>query len=493
MHGHRELFLHFSEEGQELLGLANVFFCDFIHMTMTGHERGSTASGRFDEDFFHEIEGRHRAAIHDALHVDEAEHHEGSGAADAEVKAQPVGVRAQAHDVVQEKAHGEAAAPVGHHHEDEGNTSVLQAAEDPLDRGGHGVKELPAGAVDEELARDGDHHGIAGVDFADGVTEKNGERRGHSRTGKGGDEARFLVAASEGDIAGADGGSDQNGKSHGAGNRKHVHQAGEVVSDLVSRQCFRSVARQEYDDETEETHFHEDGHAGRHADDEILLQIRRFDFQRREDRAAAQGLRFHHHEEEERQETAVGEHGGETRTDAAQTRHAEVAVDEKIIECAIHGRCHQEELHGNRGGAGGVGEAAQRDDHGNEEHHAHHGEEVVPRRVRHHILQREIIQKVIDKEEIGSAEGQGNRKTDGKTRANDEGKELFLLLSQEPRHERRACHEQTHDGSQERIEKPGAHRDARQVIAPRMARHGGIDKSDAGSGNLRHQDRQHHG
>ena len=113
--------------------------------------------------------------------------------------------------------------------------------------------------------------------------------------------------------------------------------------------------------------------------------------------------------------------------------------------------------------------------------------------MRHHILQREIIQKVIDKEEIGSAEGQGNRKTDGKARADDEGKELFLLLSQESRHERRACHEKTHDGSQERIEKPRAHRDARQVIAPRMARHGSIDKSDAGSGNLRHQDRQHHG
>ena len=484
----RELFFGLREEGQQFFGL---FYISMEGSGVGGYRRYGRRfpSGEEGKDGRH---GDDRLSCQFPFHVEETEHHEEGGAAHAEVEAQPVGVSAQGGVAVQEKAHGEAAAPVGDDHEDEGNPGVLQSPENALDGGGNGIKELPAGAVDKELPCNHGYRCIVGVYGTDVGPEEDGDGSGDGSSREGYDKACFFIPFRHVHIAGADGGGNEDGEGHGAGYRQHVDEAGKVVSDLVRRQGIGAVAGQEYDDEAEQAHFHENGEAAGYAYDEVFLQVPHPDGEAGEDFMAPQFFCLQDHQQEQGQKNAVGHHGGQAGADAAQGRHAAVAIDEEVVQHPIHRRRHEEELHGNGCGSRGVREAAKRNDEAQEEDHADHGHEIIPGDVGHRRFQGQGGQKVIDEEEIGRSEEEGNEKTDRRSASHDEGKAVPVFFPDELGHEGGAGHEKADDGGQERIKEARSHRYAGQVVGARMSRHGGINKSYSRRGYLGHQDRYHH-
>lgn len=393
---------------------------------------------------------------------------------------------------VQEEAHGEAAAPVGQNHEDEGNPCVLQSPKDALDGGGNGVEELPAGAVDEELSCNEGYGGIVGVDGADGVSKEDGEGGGHHGASHGHHKACFFVPPCQGHITGSHCRSDEDGEGHGTGYGKHVYQAGKVVGNLVGRQSVGAVAGKEYDNQAEKAHFHEDGKATGHAYDQVFPKVFRTQGKACKNLSSAQIFRFHNYQKEESQEEAVGHHGGKTGSNTAQGRHAAVAVDEEVVENTVNHRCHEEKFHGNGSGACGVGEAAQRNHEGQEEYHANHGHQVVPGNVFHRCFQRKGCQEVINEEEIGCCEESPHQKANDHAASYDEGKAFSFFPSDELRHEGRSRHEETDNGSQERVKESRSHRDAGQIVGAGMTSHGGINESHSCRRYLGHQYRYHH-
>ena len=395
--------------------------------------------------------------------------------------------------MVKEKAHREAAAPVRNDHQNKGDTRILETAEDPLDRSGDRIKELPACTIDQELSGNGGDDRVARIHISDGRAEKHRHRSRHRCSGEGHDKAGLFVAASERDIMRADSCRDEDGEGHRAGDGQHVDDRSEVIRNLVGSQRVRAITGKKYDDQTEKAHFHKNGKSARHADDQVLLDVRTLHEDRMEDLMPLERRGLQYDDKEKNQKETIGQHRRKTGTEPAQTRQTEMPIDEKIVEYSIDRRRHQEELHGSRRRACRIRQTAKGDDHGNEEDHAHHRHEIVARHICHFRFQRERRQKVIDEKYIGCPEQERDHKTDQKSAANHIRKPFRLLFTKKRRHERRSRHEQPHDGSQKRIEKSRAHRYACEVIASGMPRHGRIDKSDARCRDLRDQDRQHHG
>ena len=169
-----------------------------------------------------------------------------------------------------------------------------------------------------------------------------------------------------------------------------------------------------------------------------------------------------------------------------------MAVDEEVVENAVHHRSHEEEFHGNGRGACGVGEAAQGNHEGHEEYHADHGHKVVPGNVLHRRLQSQGGHEAVDKEEVACRKEGPHGKADHHAASYDEGKAFSFFPSDELGHKGRTRHEKADDGSQEGIEKPRPHRYASQIVGTGMTCHGGIDKSHSRCGYLGHQNRYHH-
>ena len=280
---------------------------------------GDCGRGCFSSDKKRKDSGEcgHGSAVQFSFHVEEAENHEEGGAAYAEVKAQPEGVGSQAGVAVQEEAHGEAAAPVGKDHEDEGNTGILETPENALDRGGNGIEELPAGAVDEELSCNEGYSGVIGIDGADGVSKEDGEGGGHHGASHGYHKACFFVPPCQGHITGSHCRSNEDGEGHGTGYGKHVYQAGKVVGNLVGRQSVGAVAGKEYDNQAEKAHFHENGKSAGYTYHQVFFDVSHAEGKAFEDFPAFQFFRFQNHQKEESQKDAVGNHGGKAGADAA--------------------------------------------------------------------------------------------------------------------------------------------------------------------------------
>ena len=487
LHDDGQFFFHFCPKCQQ--------FFRFFHVSMKGDGvNGDCGRGCFSSDKKRKYSGEcgHRSAVQFSFHVEEAENHEEGGTGYAEVEAQPEGVGAQGGMGVQEEAHGEAAAPVGQDHEDEGNPGILEAPKNPLDGGGNSVEELPAGAVDEELSCNEGHRCVVGVDGADGASEENGEGGGHHGACHGHHEACFFIPAGQGHVIGTYGGGNEDGEGHGAGDGKHVYQAGEVVRNLVGRQGVGAVAGEEYDDEAEEAHFHEDGKAAGYAYHQVFTDICSAEGKACENGSAFQFLRFQNHQNKEDQQESVGNHGGKACADAAQGRHAAVAVDEEVVENAVHHRCHEEEFHGNGGGACGVGEAAQRNHEGDEEYYANHGHEVVPGNVLHCRLQGQGGHEVVNEENIGCRKKDPHGKADNHAASHDEGKGFSFFPSDELCHKRGSRHEESDDGGQEGVKESRSHGHAGQVVGAGMAGHGCINERYSRRGYLGNQNRYHH-
>ena len=262
---------------------------------------------------------------------------------------------------VQEDAHGKAGAPVGDDHEDGGDLGVFVSAENSLDRRGDVVEELPAGAVNEESARQRQHLLIIGVDGGDLVAAEEGEGNGAGGPCQGGEEAETGEFPRPVQPSGADFDAYQDGHGHGAAHREHVDEAGEIEGRLVRRDDFGAKLGDENNDEAKEAGFHEDADAIGDAQGHIFLPSGEMTFSGRKDFLTHESLLRQHHRKEEKKQKEIGEERRDAGADAAHGRRAQFAKDEGVIQKSIDRKRQKEEAHGNGRAAHGVRQRAERE------------------------------------------------------------------------------------------------------------------------------------
>ena len=256
-------------------------------------------------------------------------------------------------------AHRQADAPVGEQGHDHRHPGVLVAAQGPGGGDLQGVGELEQRGEHDQRGGDGDHRRVRRIHRGDLLAQQQhqarrdagvAQRRGHPHAGG---EARVARQA------GAEVVADPHGHRHPQRIGNHEHQRAEVQGDLVAGHHVLVEPADQQGDHREDARLGEHRDADRQADRHQRADGRAIrPLPAREQLAGAVDRGLVHPEQHAEKHEPHHRAGGPAAAGAAHLRHAEVAVDQRVVDRDVQQQPADPQHHARPGPSQAVGVAA---------------------------------------------------------------------------------------------------------------------------------------